>query len=210
MKLTPVLAVAVALCGGVVLGYWGAVQHVSPTVERWVHRGDSLELAIQVRDAEAVQEVAEVTRSLTALRDSLADAAKPLPPVRAPLPQPSPNLGTASDSAAYWRADALAARARADSQAADADLLRAEIARQRAMLEATGRLLALSQRADSLHTAERDSLRQHIREAPQGRPRGVSLFGVRLCPTVGASYSVIPGVGQGFGASIVQPISCGG
>lgn len=211
MKLSPILWGALAVVGVLVLyGQWRNDRE-DTRVKAWQQTSDSLELAIAVRDMEAAQRDAEVTR-YRLMVDSLVAEATPLPPVRATLPPAAPNVGSPSDSAAYWQSYSDRVRMRSDSVQADNAVLRAAVANRDARLVAMGHLLALSEQADSTHTAERDSLRQHIRQAPQGRPRGISLLGVRLCPTVGLGYAanVVGGVVRaGPAVAVVQPLSCG-
>lgn len=202
---------AFAVVGALVLyGQWRNDRE-SQRVKAWQAEGDSLELVIAMRDADAVKQESELTR-YRLLVDSLAREAKPLPPVRPSLPPATPNVGTASDSAAYWQSYSIRVRTFSDSVQADNAALRDAVANRDAQLAATAHLLALSQQSDSLHTAERDSLRQHLKAAPLGAKRGISLLGVRLCPTVGLGYAanVVGGVVRaGPAVAVIQPLSCG-
>ena len=91
-------------------------------------------------------------------------------------------------------------------------MLRQEAGRRQAELEARGHLMALADSTVAELRAERDPLRALIDAAPQGKPRGIELFGVRLCPVVGAGYAATVSGGTvrtGPTVAVVQPLSCG-
>ncbi len=91
-------------------------------------------------------------------------------------------------------------------------MLRQEAGRRQAELEARGHLVALADSTVGELRAERDPLRALIDAAPQGKPRGIELFGVRLCPVVGAGYAATVSGGTvrtGPTVAVVQPLSCG-
>lgn len=178
-----------ALVAGGWLGYLGAVRQYDARAQRWRADRDSLTLALGIADAEQVQRDAESAR-WQGIADSLAGviAAQPVPAPRPRVAPPHPNIGTPSDSAAYWRGDALASRARADSLAADGDLLRAAITTRDAQLAATAHLLALSQASDSVHLSQRDSALALVRRAPVGAPR-CRLLALIPCPVIVGGYS---------------------
>jgi hypothetical protein len=106
----------------------------------------------------------------------------------------------------------MQARASADSLAADNDTLRTTLGTLKGQLAATVHLLALSRVSDSTHLAERDRAIATANRAPVGHKRGLSLLGVRLCPTIGAGYgATLQGgvVRAGPTLAVVQPLSCG-
>lgn len=93
----------------------------------------------------------------------------------------------------------------------DNAVLRQEAERRQAQLEATARLLALADLNVAQLAAERDRLRALVDAAPQGKPRGIDIFGLRLCPVVGTGYAAtISGgaVRTGPTVAAVQPLSC--
>jgi hypothetical protein len=208
VKLAPWLWGALVVLAVLVLyGHWRDTREAE--ADR-VHQQelDALNLRIHMQDAEGVKLQSENAR-WQAIADSLAKLPHSVPAPRAPLPSPAIATGTPSDSAAQWRADAMQARARADSLASDNAALRQTVSTLQDQMVATGHLLALSRQSDSLHTAQRDSALAIANRAPVTHKRGFAVFGLRLCPVIGPSYSVIPGVGQGFGGSVTQPLSCG-
>jgi hypothetical protein len=209
--LSAALTVVVVGCACLVLGYWGAVQHVAPQLQRW---RDSVQVEVQGRemaDAALARRDAEILQ-YQSLVDSLAARAVPLPPERPPVPQNLPNVGTASDSAAFWEGEAMAARAASEQLQQDNAVLRQEAERRQAQLEATAHLLALADSNAGQLRAERDRLRALIDAAPQGKPRGISILGLRLCPVVGPGYAATltdGSVRTGPTVAVLQPLTCG-
>lgn len=196
-----------AACIGLVAGYWGATARVSPRLERWRDSVQVEQAGRAIADAELARRDAEILRYQLVV-DSLAARAVPLPPERPAVPKNVPNIGSPSDSAAFWQGEAMAVRDAATQLAADNAILRAEAERRQAQLEATAHLLAMARANVADLTSQRDRLRALIDSAPQGKPRGINLLGLRLCPVIGPGYSFIPGVGQGMALSITQPLSC--
>ena len=212
MKLSGLLWGALAVLGALVL-YANWQQNVAAS--RWQTYRDSLAALttqIQIADAEQVQRDAE-RRRYQAIVDSLSARLPTLPPVRATLPPAAPKPGTASDSAAYWRARSDTLEAAYRSQIENNRSLREYAGNLTGQLKATAALLAISEHSDSVHTAQRDQALAVAHQAPAPRKRGISLLGVRLCPEVGVGYAATLHGGvlvTGPTVAVVQPLRCGG
>ena len=211
MKLSPFLWGAFAVVGVLVLyGHWRDTQE-SQRVKAWEHERDSLNLAIGISDGETVKMAAEAGR-WERMVDSLVKASPAPPPEPAPLSPAKAPKGTASDSAAYWKARAdtleVANRTLIGNIRTQSEI----IANRDAQLQALGRLLALSKQSDSTHKAQRDEARSVANRAPVGQKRGLNLLGVRLCPEIGVGYgATLQGgvVRAGPAVAVIQPLSCG-
>jgi hypothetical protein len=211
VKLSGVLWAVVLAVGALVLyGVWR--NHADDLAERaWLAERDSLHAQLDVAAIEQTARDAERTR-WQLLVDSLSAQVRPLPPVRPTLPPAAPNEGTASDSAAYWHRDALAARAHADTLERDNQALRGEVTRQAAEIQARIHLQALDSATIRAVTSERNRLRALVDSAPIGRKRGINVLGVRLCPVAAIGYGAMVSGGivrAGPVAAVVQPLSCG-
>ena len=183
--------------------------------KRWQSYQDTLAALttqIQIADAEQVQSDAEKVR-YQAIVDSLSASLPAVPPVRPTLPPAAPNVGTPSDSAAFWKARADSAEAAYRTQVEDNRTLREYAANLTGQLKATAALLAISEHSDSVHTAQRDQALAVAHSAPAPAKRGFALLGVRLCPQIGAGYAATLHNGAlvtGPTVAVVQPLSCGG
>jgi hypothetical protein len=186
MKLSPVLWLLFALAVGFVLGLTAATRRLDTRAQDWVAERDSARGALAMRDAELARRDAERLQ-WQGIVDSLTAHAKPLPPVRPTLLPAAPNIGTASDSAAYWQSDATRARARVDTLEQDNQALRGEVSRAHAELVARAHLMALDSAAIRDLRADRERLRALVDSAPVGRP-GCRLLGLIPCPVVTAGY----------------------
>jgi hypothetical protein len=205
------LWVVVLIVGALVLyGAWR--NHADDLAERaWLAERDSLHAQLDVAAIEQTARDAEVTR-WQLIVDSLTDQKRTVPPERPTLPPAAPTVGTASDSAAYWHRDALAARAHADTLERDNQALRGEVTRQAAEIQARIHLQALDSATIWAVTRERDRLRALVDSAPVGRKRGINVLGVRLCPQIGAGYGAMVSGGivrAGPTVAVIQPLSCG-
>ena len=211
MKLSPFLWGALFVIGALVLyGHWRDTQQAD-AVKAWERERDSLNLAIGISDAESVQLAADAGR-WERIVDSLVRASPALPPEPQPIPPATVPTGTASDSVTYWHARADTLEGVTHRLMHDNHALRESVANRDAQLQALGHLLSLSQSSDSLHTAQRDTAVAIANRAPVGHKRGLSLLGVRLCPSIGVGYgATLQGgvVRAGPTLAVVQPLSCG-
>lgn len=205
------------------VGYWGSTKVWDHAARKWRARADSLDLRLAISDAELTRWDADRTRYQMQIA-SLVKAAVPLPPERPAAPRPAPKVGTPSDSAAFWKAQAVVAQAEADQLRADNLVLRQEAERRGQQIQAMARLEAVQDSSLEAVRADRDSLRKLVHAAPVGRPHGIRLpiIGLRLCPVVGPGMSAVldqtrPDSTTGghrvvhvrASISVVQPFSCG-
>ena len=181
------LGVIALCCVCLVVGYAGAVQVWDKKAKQWQENADSLTTEVKVWKAETTR----------LLRVATAPDTVRLP-ARRPVPIPST---TVPDSRTVTLETFDSDSALIDTLLREQAVLHDRIGRDSVKLAAFARVVARD-------TVLIDSLTALVGRAPIGKPRGINLLGLRLCPVVGVGYALL-GTGQhGPALTITQPLSC--
>ncbi len=193
-----------ALALGGLLGFAGAAKMWGERYERQRVESASTDSLVAIQSADIAHLEAEVTRLLAV--GTQVDTIRL--PARRPVPIPSTVV---PDSRTVTLESFDSDSALIDTLLREQAVLHDRIGRDSVKLASFALVVGNQRRIIASHDTALAAMRtdrDKWKAVAEGKPRGIKLFGIRLCPVVGASYSVIPGVGQGFGGSITQPLSC--